>query len=213
MFLPLQNVGVFSATFSVRSFKLHLVYVLLTHMPISVTWPTFKDTGNSRIMNCSYLAFAFLVGVTVLLKRVFSFFRVGYSSLCLLTGTLCMSSVHSISTVLRSTFGFCRELWIDIAQLVKASVRHTADAGLIPLCSKGFFLPESTFSAHSLACVCTPLCAFACISICAHVIDPVVHVRVQWFMETLRHPACSVGWIAQLCCSWLSHRKSNPNFW
>ena len=34
----------------------------------------------------------------------------------------------------------------------------------------------------------TPLCAVACINICAHVKDPVVHVRVRWIMETLKHP-------------------------
>ena len=40
-----------------------------------------------------------------------------------------------------------------------------------------------------------PLCAIACINICAHVQDPVVHVRVQWMMETLKHPACTVDWV------------------
>ena len=24
---------------------------------------------------------------------------------------------------------------------------------------------------------------------------PVVHVRIRWIMETLKHPACIVGWI------------------
>ena len=31
-------------------------------------------------------------------------------------------------------------------------------------------------------------------------------------METLRHPACTVGWVARLCRSWLSSWESNPNF-
>ena len=30
-------------------------------------------------------------------------------------------------------------------------------------------------------------CAIACIHICAHVKDPVVHVRVRWLMETHTH--------------------------
>ena len=51
-----------------------------------------------------------------------------------------------------------------------------------------------------------------CIKICAHVKDPVVHVRVRWIMETLNHPACTVGWVARLCRSWLSQGKSSPNF-
>ena len=50
-------------------------------------------------------------------------------------------------------------------------------------------------------------CAIARIHICAHVKDPSVHVRVRWIMETLKHPACTVGWVAQLCRSWLSPGK------
>ena len=38
----------------------------------------------------------------------------------------------------------------DVAQLVRASDRHAADAGSIPRCGQGIFLPESTFSADSL---------------------------------------------------------------
>ena len=48
--------------------------------------------------------------------------------------------------------------------------------------------------------------------ICAHVKDPVVHVRVRWIMETLKHPACTLCWIALLCRSWLSPGEGNPNF-
>ena len=49
----------------------------------------------------------------------------------------------------------------------------------------------------------TPLCATACIYICVHVKDPVIYVRVQWIMEELKHPACTVGWVTRLCRSWL----------
>ena len=42
-----------------------------------------------------------------------------------------------------------------------------------------------------------PPCAIACINICAHVKDPVVHVRVRWIIETLKHLVCTVSWIAQ----------------
>ena len=51
-------------------------------------------------------------------------------------------------------------------------------------------------------------CAVACIYICAHVKDPVVHVRVRWIMEALKHPACTLGGVARLCCSWLSPEKA-----
>ena len=70
------------------------------------------------------------------------------------------------------------------------------------------FLPESTFSADSLTCVRTPSCAITCIYMCAHVKDPVVHVRVRWIMKTLKHLARTVGWVARLCHTWLSSRKA-----
>ena len=51
--------------------------------------------------------------------------------------------------------------------------------------------------------VCTPLWAIACIYICEHVKDPVLLVRVWLIIETLKHPACTLGWVAwlsQLAC-------------
>ena len=53
-----------------------------------------------------------------------------------------------------------------------------------------------------------PPCTAACSNICANVKDPVVHIRVRWFIETLKHPACTVGWVARLCRSWLSLGKA-----
>ena len=77
---------------------------------------------------------------------------------------------------------------------------------------QGIFLPESTFSADSITCVHKPPCAIACINICVHVKDPVAHVRVRWNMETLKHPASTVGWVARLWHCWLSPGESNLNF-
>ena len=44
--------------------------------------------------------------------------------------------------------------------------------------------------------------------------DPVVHVRVQWIIETIKtttttttKTACTIDWVSQLCCSWLSSLK------
>ena len=89
--------------------------------------------------------------------------------------------------------------------------QHAADAGSIPWCSKGFF-SQSQLSVQTLLRVSIyPPCATACINICAHIKDLLVHVRVWWIMETLKHPACTVGWVAQLCCSWLSLEKQ-PEF-
>ena len=80
----------------------------------------------------------------------------------------------------------------------RASDRHVADAGSIPRCGKGFF-SQSQLSVQTLLHVRTPPCAIAFINICAHVRDSVVHVRVQWIMEALKHPECTVGWVARLC--------------
>ena len=54
----------------------------------------------------------------------------------------------------------------------------------------------------------TTSCAIVYINTCAHDKDPVVHVRVRWIMETLKHPACTVGWVARLCRSLLSPGKA-----
>ena len=57
-----------------------------------------------------------------------------------------------------------------------------------------------------------PQCTIACINICAHVKDPMVHVRVRWITETLKHPVCAVVLVARLCRSWLSPGKATRIF-
>ena len=74
----------------------------------------------------------------------------------------------------------------------RASDRHAADAGSNPRCGKGFFCPESAFSADSLTRVRTHPCAMARINICAHVKNPVVHVRVLWIMARQTYPARTI---------------------
>ena len=37
--------------------------------------------------------------------------------------------------------------------------------------------------------------------------DPLVYARVWWIMETQKHFACVIGWVAQLCHSWLCLEK------
>ena len=83
----------------------------------------------------------------------------------------------------------------------------------IPWCGKGLFSsPRVSFQCRLAYGVRTPPCPVACIYICAHSKDPVVHVRVRWAMKTLKHPASTVGWTARLCRSWLFPGESNPNF-
>ena len=83
---------------------------------------------------------------------------------------------------------------------------------LITRCSKGFFFPRGNFQCRLSHDVCTPMCATACINICAHVKDPVVHVRVRWIMETLKHPACTVHWVVRLLLQLVFLGESNSNF-
>ena len=92
----------------------------------------------------------------------------------------------------------------------RASNRHAVNAGSIPRC--GIFFSRSQLSVRTLLGIHTSSCTIAYIYTCAHVKDPVVHVRVRWIMETLEHPACTLGWVARLCCSWLSPGKATRIF-
>ena len=88
--------------------------------------------------------------------------------------------------------------------------RHAVDTGSIPRCGKGFS-PRVNFQCRLSYGVCIPSCAIAGTYICAYVKDSVVHVRARWIMETLKHPACTVGLVTQLCRSWLSWGRQ-PEF-
>ena len=70
------------------------------------------------------------------------------------------------------------------------------------------FSPTVNFQCRLSYGVHTPTCAVACIYICAHVKDLVIHVRFRCTMETLKHSACTVGCVARLCRSWLSPGKT-----
>ena len=80
------------------------------------------------------------------------------------------------------------------------------------------FSPSVNFQWRLFYSVCTPPRATMCINICAHFKGPVVHIRVWWIMQTLKHAACTVCLLAWLCRSWLSQGKTtgishrrNPN--
>ena len=74
------------------------------------------------------------------------------------------------------------------------------------------FSPRVHFQYRLSYGVRTPPCAIACINICAHVKDPVVHVRVRWIMETLKtasmHRKLGSTTLSQLAFS----GEGNPNF-
>ena len=99
----------------------------------------------------------------------------------------------------------------DVAQLGERRIASPLTRVRFPGAAKNFSR-RVTFQCGPSYGVRTPPCVTACINNCAHVKDPVVHVRVRWIMETLKHPACTVGWVAPLCRSWLSPGRSKPNF-
>ena len=76
------------------------------------------------------------------------------------------------------------------------------------------FSPKVNFQCRLSYSVHTPLGATARTIICAHIKDPEIHARLRvWsIMEKLKHPACTVGWVVQLCCSWLSLREATQIF-
>ena len=99
----------------------------------------------------------------------------------------------------------------------RASDRH-ADAGYITWCYKGLFSQSQLSVQDSLTVSALARVRSHVFTSVAHVKDPVVHVGVRWIMETLKHPACTIGLIARLCRSWLSLGKAirisygrNPN--
>ena len=60
------------------------------------------------------------------------------------------------------------------------------------------FSPRVNFQCRLChVCLYTPICNYMH-NIYVLVKDPVVHVRVQWIMETLKLPACTAGWVAWL---------------
>ena len=92
------------------------------------------------------------------------------------------------------------------AQLVEHRTGTPLTQVRFPGAARDFF-PRVNFHCRLFYGVCTPPCEIEYINICAYVKDPVVHVRLRWIMETLKHPACTVGWVARLCHSRLSQGK------
>ena len=78
----------------------------------------------------------------------------------------------------------------DLAQLVERRTGTPLSQVRFPGAAMDFS-PRVNFQCRLSYGVRTPSSATACLSICTHVKDPVVHVRVRWIMETLKHPACT----------------------
>ena len=105
----------------------------------------------------------------------------------------------------------------DVAQLAE----HQTSTPLMQVWFPGAardFSPWVHFQCRLSFSVRTLPCAIACVNICRHFKDPVVHVTAWWILETLKHPACTVGWAVWLRPSWHSlgkatwiHPGINPN--
>ena len=98
----------------------------------------------------------------------------------------------------------------DVAQLVEHRTGTLPTQVRFPSVAREFST-RVNFQCRLSYGVRTPPCAIACIYIHAHDKKPVVRVRVRWIIETLKHPACTVSWVARLCLSWLS-RGRQPEF-
>ena len=90
----------------------------------------------------------------------------------------------------------------------RASDRQATGTGSISWCSKGF-LPRVNFQCRLSFGVHTPLCAIACIDICAHVKDTTFHVRVQWIVATQTSPACTIATKWTTWSLWSFNRKKH----
>ena len=99
----------------------------------------------------------------------------------------------------------------DVAQLVEHGTGTPQTPVRFPGAARDFS-PRVNFQCRLSYDVRTPPCAIACFHICAQFKDPIVHARVRWIIETLKHPACTVEWVAQLCRSWLFPGTGNPSF-
>ena len=84
----------------------------------------------------------------------------------------------------------------DVAQLTERRTGTPLTQVRFPGPSRDFS-PRVNFQCRLSYGVRTSPCAIARIYNCAHVKDLVVYVRVRWIMETLKHPACTLGWVAR----------------
>ena len=92
----------------------------------------------------------------------------------------------------------------DMAQLVECWTGLPQRQVWFPRAARDYS-PRVNFQRRFSHGVHTHPCVITCINICARVKDPVVHVRVWWIMETLKHPAGTVAW---LCHSWFPPVKA-----
>ena len=100
---------------------------------------------------------------------------------------------HNLQKQNRSLFN---RVGMYVAQLVEGETSTLLRQVWFPGVARDFSVRVNFCCSLSYG-VQTSLCVIAYIDIWPHVKDSVVHVRVWWIMETVKHPACTVGWVAQ----------------
>ena len=134
------------------------------------------------------------------------------TSCCCFVFCFFLSSPPSPSPVLLILFGSAHSsAGGNVARLVQPWTVTPLTQVQFPGAAREFF-SRVNFQCRLSDVVRALSCAIACINICADSKDPVVHVRVRWIMETLKHAARTVGWVARLRRRWLSPWKSTLIF-
>ena len=115
------------------------------------------------------------------------------TSCCCLFLFFFLSSPPSPSPVLLILFGSAHSsAGGNVARLVQPWTVTPLTQVQFPGAAREFF-SRVNFQCRLSDVVRALSCAIACINICADSKDPVVHVRVRWIMETLKHAARTVG--------------------
>ena len=99
----------------------------------------------------------------------------------------------------------------DVTQLIDHRTGTSETQVGFPSAARDFS-PGVNFQCRLSYGVRTPPCAIACIYICAHAKDPVVHIRVRWITETIKTP-CMHRRLGSTTLSQLAFSgEGNPNF-
>ena len=166
-----------------------------------IVWTRLHVTIQTVFICVGFVSLCYMKVANLNFKRLFFFFLTNQ------TPRQFYIILHRTVFKVKHGLSACRVHRRGSSWVGRALDRHVADTGSIFKVWQRILLPESTFCTDSYD-FHTPLHVLTCIIVCARVKDSAVHVRVWWIMETLKHPACTAGWVAWLCWSWLSLGKA-----
>ena len=99
----------------------------------------------------------------------------------------------------------------ELAQLAERRTGMPPTQVRFPVVARTFS-PGVNFQCRLSYAVRTPPCAITCINICAHVRDPVVHVRVRGIIERIKTPSMYRRLGSAILSQLAFPVESNPNF-